>query len=243
MKIINITTIGKIYSKWQFRRPLTFFFIAMFMPVSIIVPMLLLVPRNSWFDVIVGALIFSVIGGGISDITLNVSFDRETKRNTFFISRDVKPMEYMLGILLGGASYTFVGAGAILLIGIVILEFTVNLTQIIAMIGVIALAWFASATLGFILSLYGPKDYRIASSLSDVLLFTLSFLAPVYYPVEILPIPLKYLSYAIYTTHLGILGKSILRSEPVEFFSLIFILLFSLILFLISARGMKWKKD
>jgi len=64
MRIINIVTIAEIYSKWQFRRPLTFFFIAMFMPVSIIVPMLLLVPENSWSDVIVGALIFSVIGGG-----------------------------------------------------------------------------------------------------------------------------------------------------------------------------------
>jgi len=117
MKLINIVTIAKIYSKWQFRRPLTFFFIAMFMPISIIAPMLLLVPQEGWFNIIVGALIFSVIGGGISDVTLNVSFDREEKRNVFLITRNVKPMEYMLGILLGGASYTFVSAVVILLKG------------------------------------------------------------------------------------------------------------------------------
>jgi len=243
MKLINIVTIAKIYSKWQFRRPLTFFFIAMFMPISIIVPMLLLVSQKSWFNIIVGALVFSVIGGGISDVTLNVSFDREEKRNVFFITRNVKPMEYMLGILLGGASYTFVGAVVILLIGLSILGLAVTLAQILLMLGLVVIAWIASSNLGFILSLYGPKDYRLAGSLSDVLLFSLSFLAPVYYPLEILPLPLRYFSYMIYTTHLAILGKSILRSEPLSLFSIAFVLIFSLVLFMISARGMKWKKD
>lgn len=243
MILINILTIARIYSKWQFRRPITFFFIAMFMPLSIIVPMLLLVPQNSWFDVIVGALIFSVIGGGISDVTLNVSFDREMKRIAFLISRDIKPMEYMLGILLGGASYTFVGAIVILLIGTAILRLDVNALQILSMLGLVAIAWIASANLGFVLSIYGPRDYRLASSLSDVLLFSLSFLAPVYYPIEILPVPLRVISYGLYTTHLGILGKSILRTEPLSLFSLGFVLIFSLLLFVISSRGIKWKRD
>ena len=243
MKLTNIVTIAKIYSKWQFRRPFTFFFIAMFMPISIIVPMLILVPKEGWFNIIMGALIFSVIGGGISDVTLNVSFDREEKRNVFLIIRNVKPMEYMLGILLGGASYTFVGAIVILLIGLIILRLTITIFQILLMLGLIAIAWIASANVGFILSLYGPKDYRLSGTLSDVLLFSLSFLAPVYYPIEILPLPLRYFSYMIYTTHLAILGKSILRSEPLSLFSLSFVLIFSLVLFMISVRGMKWKKD
>jgi ABC-2 type transport system permease protein len=243
MRIINIVTIAEIYSKWQFRRPLTFFFIAMFMPVSIIVPMLLLVPENSWSDVIVGALIFSVIGGGISDVTLNVSLDREIKRSAFFVSRGVKPMEYMLGILLGGASYTFAGAGVILLIGLGILGFSATFAQVLSMLGLVAIAWISSANLGFILALYGPKDYRVAASLSDVLLFSLSFLAPVYYPVEVLPVPLRTLSYPLYTTHLGILGRSVLRAEPLNAFSLAFVLIFSAALFFISARGMRWNRD
>jgi hypothetical protein len=39
------------------------------------------------------------------------------------------------------------------------------------------------------------------------------------------------------------LGKSVLRAEPLNAFSLAFVLIFSAALFFISARGMRWDRD
>jgi len=240
--ISNVLVIAKIYSKWLLRRPLTYFFIAIFMPISIMVPMLLLVSPCDWTDVIAGAILFSVIGGGIADVTLNVSFDRETRRTSFFISRGIAPIEYMLGIIMGGASYTFVGAIVILFFGYALLGFEMTALQILGILGVIMVAWVTSANVGFILSLYGPRDHRLAASVADVLLFTLAFLAPVYYPIEMLPTTLRWASYSLYTTHLGIIAKSIIRGESIQIASLIFLAAFAGVLFFASTRGMRWKR-
>ena len=238
----NVLTIAKIYSKWLIRRPATYLFITMFMPISIIVPLLFIAPRENWVDVITGALLFSVIGGGIADVTLNVSFDKQTRRLSFFMNRPVKSIEYMLGILLGGGAYTFIGASILLVIGDAILGFILSPIQIFGLFTLIFVAWMSSSNIGFILAQYGPKDFRLAGSLSDFLLYSLAFLAPVYYPIELLPAELQVASNGIYTTHLALIAKSIMRDSPVPWFSLVFIAVLIVILTIISAKAMRWKK-
>jgi ABC-type multidrug transport system permease subunit len=244
MSLSSILTLSKIYSKWFFRRPLTYMFITIFMPLSIITPLLILSAHVSWPRVIIGALLFSVIGGGVSDVTLNVSYDRHMGRIVFITTRPVKSMEYMLGIMLGGASYTFVSAAIILAAGEVILHFAITPLQLLAMIPIILLTWFISSNVGFILSLYGPKDYRLAGTLSDFLLFAVTFIAPVYYSIYELPQILRPFSQLLYTTDMALLANWIVdfSALPNSLFDILFPITFGIALFFISSKKLKWIK-
>lgn len=239
-RLFIILTISKIYAKWLLRRPLTYFFISMFMPISILIPLTMMASKYYYPDIIIGTLLFSVIGGGISDIAFNVSFDRASKRISFFIVRQVRPIDYMLGIMIGGASYTIFGALIILVIGNIVIGFSLGPLQIVLLLLLVMGAYAISSCIGFILALYGPRDYRLTSSIADVLLFTLSFLAPVYYPIEFLPDFIRPLSYVAYTTHLAYIGKSIIRAEIISIYNLLFIATLFVALFLFSVRGMRW---
>lgn len=243
MRIVNITIIGKIYAKWFFRRPLTYMFITIFMPLSIITPMLLLSGYSNWPRVIIGAPLFSVIGGGIADITMNVSFDRREGRLTFFLTRPVTSMEYMLGILLGGGAYTLVSAGIILAVGDVILGFTFDVLDLLLFVGIVLFAWIVSSNIGFVIALYGPKDYRLAGTLSDFLLFSITFIAPVFYSIKILPVFLQNVSQFLYTTDLSLIANHIINKSPLPnaLLTIIVPVVFGVALFLISVRKLKWK--
>jgi len=212
----------------------------MFMPISILVPLIMIAPSYYYADIVIGALLFSVIGGGISDIALNVSFDKASRRISFFIVRPLSPLDYMLGIMFGGACYTIIGAIIIIFVGNLIIGFNLSIYQVILLLFLAIGAYAISSCLGFILALYGPRDYRLTGSFADILLFTLSFLAPVYYPIESLPAFIRPFSYVAYTTHLAHIGKSITRGESISIYSLLFIIVLSVTLFLISMRGMKW---
>ncbi|MGC8585579.1 MAG: ABC transporter permease [Thermoplasmata archaeon] len=241
MKITNIIIIGKIYVKWFFRRPLTYMFITIFMPLSIITPMLLLSSHSNWSREITGAALFSVIGGGISDITMNVYFDRREGRLTFFFTRPVTSMEYMLGILFGGGAYTLVSAGIILAVGNVILGFTFNAIDLLLFVGIILLAWIVSSNLGFVIALYGPKDYRLAGTFSDFLLFSITFIAPVFYSIDSLPLFLQNASLFIYTTYLALIANHIINNNPLPnpLLTVTVPIVFGVTLFFSSVRKLK----
>ncbi len=243
MRFTNIIIIGKIYAKWFFRRPLTYMFITIFMPLSIITPMLLLSNHSEWPRVIIGAAIFSVIGGGIADITMNVSFDRREGRLPFFFTRPVTSIEYMLGILVGGGAYTLVSAGIILAVGDVILGFTFNIFDLLLFIGIVLFAWFISSNLGFVIALYGPKDYRLASTLSDFLLFSITFIAPVFYSIQVLPIFWQNISQYLYTTDLSLIANNAINNGPLPnpLLTISLPAAFGVTLFFISVRKWKWK--
>ncbi len=244
MRSTNIITIAKIYAKWFFRRPLTYMFITIFMPLSVITPLLLISSKIDWPRIIIGSILFSVIGGGIADITVNVSFDKHMRRIVFLTTRPVKSMEYMIGIILGGASYTFFSAGIILAVGDAILHFRFTVLQLFLLGLIILLAWFISSNIGFIISLYGPRDFRLAGTLSDFMLFSITFIAPVYYSIQILPKYLQTASQFLYTTDLALLANSVVRTSslPNPIFDIMFPLIFGLILFIVSGRRIRWTK-
>jgi len=239
-RLLRVYVVAEMYRKWLTRRPLTYFFVAMYMPVSILVPLVILAPEAYHVDVVVGALLFSVVGGGIADVALNVSYDRATRRIAFLATRPLEPFEYMLGVMLGGASYTMVGALVVLLVGQLALGFKLGVAQALGLLALAFYAYTISACLGFTLALYGPKDFRLAGSLADVLLFTLTFIAPVYYPADLLPDPLKTLSYTLYTTHIALIGKALARGEAILIDSLTITTLFLIAMLLIAKRGLKW---
>ena len=115
--ITNIVTIARIYMKWAFRNPTTYLFMVVVMPLSILVPLFVVAVRTYVLDVIVGGMFFSVISGGISDMSQNISNDRQTKRLSLLVTRPVSPFEYLIGMSLGGLCHNILGSLLVLFFG------------------------------------------------------------------------------------------------------------------------------
>jgi len=59
--------------------------------------------------------------GGILILAFNVFYDRVSRRIAFLVTRTVEPLEYMLSVMFGGASYTMAGTVVVLLVGQLVL--------------------------------------------------------------------------------------------------------------------------
>ena len=104
------------------------------------------------------------------------------------------------------------------------------------------LTWYCSATSGFLLALYGPAKYRANSSITNIISFLIIFLAPIYYPIDVLPEGLRYISLAIFTTHSALVLKGIVNLENLNVLSpnLAFLILFSLFLTYFTLNRINW---
>ncbi len=234
--------ISLTYAKWAFRNPATYFFMVFFMPISILTPLLLIASEKYAVDVIAGALLFTAVSSTISDTSQNVSFDRYRKKLSFYVTRPIKPVEYMFGVALSPLEYNIFGSLLVLIIGMVVLKFRLGILSVLSILLVVITAWFISALLGFITGLYGPRQYQMNAALNNVLAFGVTFLAPTYYPIEILPPVLQKVSYVSYTTHLALISKAIIRGTPVNMENVAAVGIFLLLCVVIIIKGLQWRE-
>jgi ABC-2 type transport system permease protein len=239
--ITNVVTIARIYMKWALRNPLTYIFMICVMPLSILVPLSLLASRALIVDVITGGMLFSVVMGGISDMSQNISFDRQTKRLTFLITRPVLPFEYLLGMSIGGLCYNIVGSLLVFLFAFLTLSMKFSAFAVVETLTLLVVAWFISSCIGFVIGLYGPKDYRTNSAIANILAFAFTFLAPIYYPIDAIPSPIRPLSYVVYTTHIAMAIKAVITGQPVMPFNILMIFIFLIVFLGLSRAGIKWR--
>lgn len=238
----RIFVISLTYAKWAFRNPATYFFMVFFMPISILTPLLLIASDRYAVDVIAGALLFTAVSSTISDTSQNVSFDRYRKKLSFYVTSPIKPAEYMFGVALSPLEYNIFGTLLVLIIGMLIIKFRLGIVQVVSILMVVVAAWFISALLGFITGLYGPQQYQMNAALNNVLGFGLTFLAPTYYPIEILPPVLQKVSYISYTTHLALISKAIIRGNPVNMTNVAAVGIFLLLCVVIIIKGLQWRE-
>lgn len=239
--IANVVTIARIYMRWAFRNPLTYIFMIIVMPFSILVPLLVMIPRTYTVNVIVGGMLFSVVAGGISDMSQNISFDRQMKRLTFFVTRPVSPFEYLIGMSIGGLSYNIVGS--LLVLSFASIGSLIELSFLTAMglLAMLVTAWLISSCIGFVIGLYGPRDYRLNSAIANMLTFAFIFLAPVYYPLDILPAPMRTVSHFVYTTHIALIMRNIITEHPIPWLNILATLVFLITSLTLSRAGIKWR--
>ena len=141
---------------------------------------------------------------------------------------------------MGTLFYTLIGAGVIVVVCMLLLNFEVSLLGFVAFLGILFAAWFISSILGFIIGEYGPKNRHHNSALSEVTAFTLIFLAPVYYSLADVPSFLHPLAYCFYTTHLARVGKSVIVETSPPFFS-IFVIICFLMGGIFVLKKFRWK--
>ncbi len=92
---------------------------------------------------------------------------------------------------------------SLLILSILITNAAYRAVQVLATVAVAVFISLSSALLGYALGM-GIKNYRIVNQVAQIIPWPLLLLAPVYYPITVLPPVLRYISLTLPTTYMAL---------------------------------------
>jgi len=195
-------------------------------------------------NMLVGVLILSLSLSMINGIGQSIAQDKLLKRLELIASYPISPLSYVFGVsivflLSGMVSIIVVMLAGAFAWGIayrVLPNFAqlliVSLIACIGLVGIGAIIGTRSTSL--------PQAYSYTSIVS----FAVALLTPAYYPPDIQPIPIRYLSYILPTTHAAYIVRHLL-GIGVYAIALHYILLVvtTIVYVLLGFIGIKWYEE
>jgi ABC-2 type transport system permease protein len=107
-----------------------------------------------------------------------------------------------LGYFIQLVLYDIPSVVSLLVLSVVIMSMHYGLAQLLVATMTALIIALSSALLGYALGI-GIKNYRVVNQVSQIIPWPLLLLAPVYYPIAVLPGLLKYVSLALPTTYMA----------------------------------------
>lgn len=233
--------ISKIYSRWIFRNPLLYFMIALAWPLALTISIGLFAPPNLRGHVLSGSIILSLITSGIIGLGQDFATDRLTGRISLFVTAPVSPLSYAIGVAAGNGLISLVGVAVLLAMGQAFLGVQIG-SAFLCLIPVLLLSWLLSLSMGFLIGSY-TKNVHVVGALTNMVMLILVFFAPVYYPIEILPLPLRYVAYVMPTTYVARAMRAALAGDTSTVaFNMAILFAFTVMFTLISLKEVRWRE-
>lgn len=120
-----------------------------------------------------------------------------------------------LGYVMQVMPFILPSVASIMLFSIALMRATYGITQVAVTILVAAVISVSSAILGYALGI-SIRNFRVVNQLSQVVPWPLMLLAPVYYPISILPPILRLISLALPTTYMALAINGSLSMDTSE---------------------------
>ncbi len=130
-------------------------------------------------------------------------FKRESSIYTLLYSNGADHWEIALGYILQLIVLNTPSIVALLFLSVLIMGLSYGIVQIVVTIVTAVLISLSSALLGYALGI-SVKNYRVVNQIAQIIPWPLLLLAPVYYPITILPPVLRYVSLALPTTYMAL---------------------------------------
>jgi len=142
---------------------------------------------------------------------------RASTRYTVLYSNGADHWDIALGYVVHMLLFTLPSIASTLLLLMAILGVHYSVVQVVVTLMTALVIVLSSSLLGYALGI-GVKNYRITNQVSQVITWPLLLLAPVYYPITILPQALRLVSLALPTTYMALAIHGSLALNPVELF-------------------------
>lgn len=153
-----------------------------------------------------GTIVMAFSSSGIW-VGMDIAENRiEYKMQDIFVSSTVSPITYMTGLALAQLLVALIPLS--ILAGFVI-YFSGSLLNVPLLAATVVLIFGTMTAIGFFVSSH-IKHLRVANDSIVALMIILGMLPPVYYSVEVLPLGLQYLAYALPTTHASLILQHIM---------------------------------
>lgn len=152
-----------------------------------------------------GAFIMSMFSNGMALQSDLSHLKNDFKLQDMVVSSPTTPGVYVLGMAISEIVYSIPALiTLIVLLGIFVRP---TILQALDLLGVMALMFSASVTIGFTLSTFS-SDVVQSFAFSGLISTLFSTLPPVYYPITYIPLPFRYLAYLSPTTYAAEIAQS-----------------------------------
>jgi ABC-2 type transport system permease protein len=152
-----------------------------------------------------GAFIMSMFSSGMglqSDLS---HLKNDLKLQDMVVSSPTTPEVYVLGMAISEIVYSI---PALLTLAVLLTVFIhPTAVQAFTLLGIMALMFFTSVTIGFTLSTI-TSDVIQSFAFSGLVSTLFTTLPPVYYPITYIPLPFRYLAYLSPTTYAAEIAQS-----------------------------------
>jgi ABC-2 type transport system permease protein len=168
------------------------------LPVSFIVIFRVIGGANLSRHALFGSLIvFATNVGVVSMPQLAVAF-REKSLQDMFVASPVPPLLYASG--MGLSRLSWVAPGLAILMGVLVATGGMPASALPAVIAVVLVTWFMGIMIGFTIATVAESP-QMVSIIANLVGMLFTVLPPVYYPLELLPGPWRWLALIMPTAH------------------------------------------
>ena len=193
---------------WLRRNPMSLIFTAI-SPFSLLFVLFVVSGGEYVQFAVAGSLVMALVGYGLA-LGQDISFYKtEYKIQDVFVASPVSPLTYMMGLAL---SELLFGLPALTVLAILVIYFGGSLVTVPLLLATILLLWGSMSAMGFFISSH-MLHMRNATQVISFVNVILAVLPPVFYSVSALPEALRYLAYAVPTTHASIMFQQTMGLE------------------------------
>ncbi len=192
---------------------------------------------------VLGGLIMTMISSGIGLQGDLSHLKNDFKLQDMVVSSPTRSSTYIAGMAISEIVYSL-PALAVLIVLFYFFDRT-SIGAIMTILGVMALSFVFSISLGFTLS---TISYDIIQSwaFSGIVSTLLSTIPPVYYPITYIPLPYRYVAYISPTTYAAQLAQNAIGAFHISLIMQIvdwtILLLFTVIFLLIAMKKARWRE-
>lgn len=164
-------------------------------PVGILFFLNELVVPGLRVQVLVGVIMLEMGLLNINALAQSMGGDKQTKIFDLWVSLPISPLVYTLSNALALLPYSVLSAVVTLGVAISVFGIALSWATLPLLLGGLVLVWASTLGVGFVIGAYGrsPRQINMWAQLIGILL---TFFAPVFYPLSVLPVPLQYLAAA-----------------------------------------------
>ncbi len=211
-------------------------------PFSVLI-LILLVSHGELLSIsIEGALITSMISGGV-----NLQIDLSHMKNDFklqdmLVSSPTSAFAYMLGMAMSALTNALPALTALTVLSFLFIH--TNPVGALTILAVFSLIFAFSVALGFMLSTFST-DIQQNRAFVSILTVILATIAPIYYPITYIPLPIRYIAYLSPATYAAEIAQNAIGVLPLSTSNLtinwIVLIAVSCALFAIVTKKSHWR--
>jgi len=186
--------------------------------------------------IIAGTVTYEVSTGIMTTVIRSIGYEKSNGRFSLMIASGITKEIFAISVALSGGLLYILSIVFILLVGVYSLHLqVVSIPYLI--VGVVASIFMASM-FGMALGLL-IKSYSAAIQYSSVISLILTFFAPVYFPITLIPLPFRYLAYLEPTTYVSQSVYNAFVGNPVSLLWSLGIVIIGVIFIIISRYTIK----
>jgi ABC-2 type transport system permease protein len=164
-------------------------------PIGILFFLNQLVAPDLRVQVLVGTIMMETALLNINGLAQSLGNDKATRVFDLWVSLPVSPVVYALANALSILPFTLASALFTLGVAVTIFHVAIPVATFPFLVGGFVLVWASTLGIGYLVGVYGGTPRQINST-AQIVGVILTFFAPIFYPVTVLPVPLQVLAYA-----------------------------------------------